>query len=100
MRTLLTATMEVTASNKAVMDGSLPKIVKDLMDKIHPEAAYFYTVDGCRSCFMVFDLKDPSEIPGIAEPLFNGMGARINFSPVMNPDDLQKGLEAWQKSQA
>jgi hypothetical protein len=48
MRTLLKATMDVTASNKAVMDGSLAKVVKSIMDKFKPEASYFTAVDGCR----------------------------------------------------
>jgi hypothetical protein len=92
MRTLLTVTNEVTAANKALLDGSLPKIVKSTMERLKPEAAYFFTKDGCRSCFMVFDLKDPSEIPIIAEPLFQGMNSKVEFTPVMNMEDLQKGL--------
>ncbi|SMO39864.1 hypothetical protein [Solitalea koreensis] len=94
MRTLLRVTLDVTASNKAVTDGSLPKIIQSTIEKIKPEASYFLAVDGCRSCFMVFDLKDSSEIPGIAEPFFQSMNAKVDFSPVMNADDLQKGLAA------
>ena len=96
MRTLLKATLEVAASNKAIMDGSLGKIMQATMEKIKPEASYFTAQDGCRSCIMVFDLKDPSEIPGIAEPFFLHLNAKIEFSPVMNADDLKKGLESLQ----
>ena len=96
MRTLLKATLEVSASNKAVMDGTLPKIMQATMEKIKPEASYFTAMDGCRCCIMVFDLKDPSEIPGIAEPFFQQLNAKVEFSPVMNADDLKKGLEAIQ----
>lgn len=99
MRTLLKVSMDVVASNKAIMDGSLPKIMQETMDKIKPEAAYFQADDGRRACFMVFDLKDASEIPSIAEPFFIGFNAKVDFSPVMNAEDLKKGLEAWQKSQ-
>ncbi len=99
MRTLLSVTLEVKASNKAIMDGSLPKIMQSTMERIKPEASYFTTLDGCRACLIVFDLKDPSEIPGIAEPFFMGLNAKVNFSPVMNAEDLQKGLQAWQNSQ-
>jgi hypothetical protein len=98
MRTLLKITLDVAASNKAIMDGSLPKIVKMTMEKIKPEAAYFLTHEGFRSAFMVFDMKDPSEIPQIAEPFFIAMNARVEFTPVMNAEELQKGLEAWQRS--
>jgi len=94
---MLKATMEVAASNKAILDGTLPKIMKSTADRIQPEASYFLAIDGCRACIMVFDLKDPSEIPGIAEPFFLNLNAKVEFSPVMNADDLQKGLAAIQK---
>ena len=96
MRTLLKATMDVTASNKAIMDGSLPKLMQSTMEKLKPEASYFTTIDGCRACFIVFDLKDPSDIPSIAEPFFLNLNAKVEFSPVMNADDLKKGLESLQ----
>jgi hypothetical protein len=98
MRTLLKATFEVAASNKAILDGSLPKIMKTTMDKLKPEASYFLATDGCRSCLMVFDLKDPSEIPSIAEPFFLNFNAKVEFQPVMNAEDLQKGLAAMQNA--
>jgi hypothetical protein len=89
--------MDVLASNKAIADGSLPTIIRTTMEKLRPEASYFHTVDGNRSCFMVFDMKDPSEIPAIAEPFFTQLNAKVDFCPVMNADDLQKGLEKWQQ---
>lgn len=42
---------------------------------------------------MVFDMKDPSEMPVIAEPFFTELNAKVDFCPVMNADDLQKGLK-------
>jgi len=98
MRTIVRITMDVVASNKAIMDGSLPAIIQSTMEKLRPEASYFHTVDGCRSCFMVFDMKDPSEIPAIAEPFFTELNAKVDFSPVMNAEDLQKGLKLWQQN--
>lgn len=99
MRTLVRVTLPVEASNKAIMDGSLPKTIQETMGRLKPEAAYFTTIDGCRACLMVIDMKDSSEIPGIAEPFFMAFNAKVELSPVMNAEDLQKGLEAWQKMQ-
>ncbi|MBD0277169.1 MAG: hypothetical protein M3342_09685 [Bacteroidota bacterium] len=100
MRTLLRVIVDdVATANQAVTEGSLPKLIQSTMERLKPEAAYFFTVDGNRSCFMVFDMKDPSEIPAIAEPLFQGLNARVEFLPVMNAEDLQKGLQAAQSSQ-
>ena len=98
MRTLVRVTLDMAAGNKAVADGSLPKVIQSTMEKLHPEAAYFHTVDGNRSCFMVFDMKDASEIPGIAEPFFQQLNAKVEFTPVMNAEDLQKGLGQLQQS--
>jgi hypothetical protein len=38
-------------------------------------------------------MKDSSQIPPIAEPLFAALGAEIELVPVMNAEDLRKGLE-------
>lgn len=97
MRTLVRITLDVTASNKAIMDGSLPAIIKSTMEKLKPECSYFHTIDGNRACIMVFDMKDPSEIPAIAEPFFTQLNAKVDFCPVMNADDLQKGLKMWEQ---
>src|SRR5579864_1774533 len=73
MRTLLKVSFTVEASNNAIKDGSLPKILDSLLERLAPEAAYFWTQDGQRGGVIVFDLKPQSDIPSIAEPLFMGM---------------------------
>ena len=40
----------------------------------------------------MFDLEDPSQLPSISEPLFSKMKANVQVFPVMNQEDLQKGL--------
>ncbi|TCJ14255.1 hypothetical protein EPD60_09640 [Flaviaesturariibacter flavus] len=94
MRTLLKVTMDTNAGNAALADGSLQRIIEQTIDRLNPECAFFYPDHGYRACFMVFDLKDASDIPSIAEPLFTKLGAQVDFCPVMNRDDLQKGLKA------
>jgi hypothetical protein len=42
---------------------------------------------------VVFDLTDSSDLPSISEPLFSKLKATIEMFPVMNRDDLQKGLQ-------
>ena len=93
MRTMLKASFPVEAANKAIKDGSLPKIIGSTMDELRPESAYFYAENGKRTCVMVFDMKDVSQIPVIAEPFFMGLNADVQFTPVMNADDLKAGLE-------
>lgn len=64
-----------------------------------PEAAYFTTtVTGERGGFIVFDIKDTSEIPALAEPFFLAYNARVKFFPVMNAQDLTKAAPGIEKA--
>ena len=98
MRTMLKVSIPVQAGNRAIKDGSLPKLMSSVMDQLHPEAAYFYPENGKRTTLMVFDMKDPSQIPAVAEPFFMGLDAEISLTPVMNAADLKAGLESSAKS--
>ena len=62
------------------------------MNKLKPEAAYFGPADGKRGGMMFFDLAEPSQIVEVAEPLFSNLNAAIELVPVMNGDDLRKGI--------
>jgi hypothetical protein len=92
MRMMLKAVMDTEAANEASRKGELQDITKQLVDRLSAEAAYFVTEAGQRSCFIVFDMTDSSQIPGIAEPLFLGAKAQVTFAPCMNLDDLERGL--------
>lgn len=93
MRTLLKVQMDTAAASKAFADGSLSKVMASTMERLNPEAAYFGPEDGVRTAFIIFDLEHPSQIPSISEPLFNTFHAKVTFMPVMNREDLQKGLQ-------
>jgi hypothetical protein len=86
--------MDTAAGNTAIVDGTLQRALKELADQIHPEAAYFLPDEGQRTALFVFDMTDSSTIPSIVEPLFMKMNASVTLSPVMNLDDLEKGLAA------
>lgn len=97
MRTMLTVQFSAEDGNKAIKDGALPKIVETFMERFKPESAYFRALNGKRSMQFVFDLSDPSDIPSVAEPFFFGLNAEIDATPVMNADDLRKGLQKMMK---
>ncbi len=97
MRTLLKVSVPVDGGNRAVKDGSLAKVIGDTMERIKPEATYFGVEDGKRTAYMFFDLKETSQVPSIAEPIFMALHATIELTPVMNPQELKAGLDAWQK---
>ncbi|GAA1160691.1 hypothetical protein F4556_005218 [Kitasatospora gansuensis] len=96
MRVMLRARLDTQASNEAIKDGTLAKIVESMIERLKPEAAYFGPGEGGRHCTFVFDMQDSSQLPSIAEPLFQELGAEFEVQPVMTAEDLKKGLAAWQ----
>lgn len=94
MRVMLRAHLDTQISNEAVKNGTLQKIMQSMAEQLKPEAAYFGPSEGGRSCTFVFDMQDSSQLPTIAEPLLDALGAKIEIQPVMNSEDLQKGLAA------
>jgi hypothetical protein len=93
---MLRAVIDTQVSNAAVKSGRLGEIVQSVIDRLDPEAAYFGPGEGGRSCTLVFDMQDSSMMPSITEPLFQELGAKIDIYPVMNREDLAKGLAALQ----
>jgi hypothetical protein len=91
MRMLLRVSIPVEAGNAAAKAGTLGTMVDKMTAALKPEAAYFYADDEGQRCgSIVFDMKDSSEIPAIAEPWFLAFNAKVSLRPVMNPDDLGK----------
>ncbi|WP_443054950.1 hypothetical protein [Streptomyces sp. NBC_00691] len=91
---LLKVQMDTPASNEAIRAGTLREIMEEALREIHPEAAYFTVENGCRTGYLFFDMADPSQMPKISEPFFLKLHAKIHYSPVMNPEDMAKGLDA------
>ena len=91
MRTLLWALLDTEKANQSLADGTMPSILQGAIENLRPEATYFTSAEGKRACFLVFDMADPSQLPTITEPFFR-LGAKVTVQPVMNLDDLQKGL--------
>jgi|SRR5687767_328181 hypothetical protein len=93
MRMLLRVNVPVEAGNSAIKDGSLAKTMTSVLEELKPEASYFLTENGKRTCLIVFDLKSPSDIPSIAERFFIAFNADVQFTPVMDAADLAAGLQ-------
>jgi hypothetical protein len=66
--------------------------MQDAAERWKPESMYFTTFDGRRTAYMVFDLESASDIPPFAEPFFNELEAEVSLAPVMNAEDLRKGM--------
>jgi len=92
MRMMMTITIPFEAANKAVQDGSAKRIMQASFETLRPEAAYFYPGEHGRMILLFIDVKENSDIPSIGEPFFQGLGAKVTFTPVMNAQDFQAGL--------
>jgi hypothetical protein len=92
MRMMLKASLDTEKANDAIRSGTLGKLIQESMEQIKPEAAYFTADGGKRTAFLFFDLKDPSDIPSISEPFFLNLGAELTYTPVMNPEEVERGL--------
>ena len=92
MRMMLKFTLPVEKGNAAINDGSLGRTMESVLSKLKPEAAYFAPMDGKRGGMIFFDLAEPSQIVEVVEPLFLNLDAATELVPVMNADDLRKGL--------
>ena len=91
---MMKAMIPTEHGNRTVKDGTLAQIVRKTIETLQAEAAYFTTMDGQRTMIVVFDMKAASDMPRIAEPLFVGVNALVDFTPCMNADDLKAGLAA------
>jgi hypothetical protein len=101
MRMLMHVQFPLEPFNSAVRDGSIGPKIKHILEAIKPEAAYFSEQDGRRGGILVVNLKDPSEVPVLAEPWFLTFNAEVKFRVAMTPEDLARaGLESLGKKWA
>jgi hypothetical protein len=92
VRFLVRAQMPTEAGNKAVKNPKFLQDIEDFIKKVNAEAAYFFEAGGDRTMAFIVNMESADMIPSIAEPLFQDMGAKVEFHPVMLLDDLKKAL--------
>ena len=99
MRMMLRVSIPTEAGNAAAKAGTLGSTIERILADLKPEAAYFYADDnGQRAASVVFDMKDSSQVPAVAEPWFFAFGATISLRPIMNAQDLAAGSPAITKA--
>jgi hypothetical protein len=80
--------------NTLTRDGTVGSKIRQALEDIKPEAAYFSERDGLRGGILVVDVPEPSRIPALAEPFFLVFNASVKFRVAMTPEDLERaGLE-------
>jgi len=92
MRTLLKVTLPTGPGAPGAKDGTIERVMGETANRLRPEASYFYPENGHRTAILVFDLKSPSDLPVIAEPIITELNASVELFPVMNAEELKRGL--------
>jgi len=93
---MVRAIFPTEAGNRAVKDPNFIKNIQGFIENNKAEAAYFTPSHGEMSCIFIIDMPSADMLATIAEPFFE-MGARVEVQPVMNFEDLKKGLNAVMK---
>jgi hypothetical protein len=88
MRLMLRFTIPVEKGNEAEADGSLANAIKELIEKVQPEAAYFHLQDGKRAGTIIFEESDQAQMAVINEPLFAKLNAAIEIQPVISMEEI------------
>ena len=97
MRFLVKISFPVEAGNAAAKKDGF-KVIQTILEQQKPEAAYFITDGGRRTGILIIDMKDPSDLPRIAEPWFLALNASIEATPAMIPEDLAKAASAIEQA--
>ena len=97
MRFFVKVNIPVETGNAAAKAGKLSATIQSILADLNLEAAYFTDDQGERTALLFLDMQDTSQIPAIAEPWFQAFNARVEFHPVMVPDDLARAGGAIEK---
>jgi hypothetical protein len=92
MRFVIRARIPTESGNKLVQDPNFITKLEEYINRIKPEASYFMPVEGQRSMAFIVNIERNDQLPSTVEQLFQ-WGANVDVIPVMNFDDLKKGLQ-------
>ena len=96
---LLRAILPNEPANSMVRNGTLESTIKKILADLKPEAVYFVAVDsGERCAIVIFDMKDSSELPRVAEPWFLAFNAHVTVRPTMNAQDLEAAKPGFERA--
>jgi hypothetical protein len=94
MRMMVTIRVPVETGNRTIKDGTLPRVIQEVTERIRPECAYFFVENGRRTMRAVFDLKNANDMVPAFEPALMALNADIELLPVMTGEELGAGFKA------
>ena len=97
MKFVVRATIPTEAGNKMVRDPEFLKKIEGYIRNTKAEGAYFFESAGERAMTFIVDMQSTDQMPSVAEPLFQDLGAKVEFHPVMLLNDLKKAIQNMPK---
>lgn len=88
MRMMMKVSLPVEAGNAAASNGTLGSTIQKILAELKPEAAYFSEDNGVRNGYIVFQMTESSQLPGVVEPWFLAFNAAVTVKPAMTLQDL------------
>jgi len=76
-----------------IQDPNGFKALENYIAKTKPEAVYFTEEGGDRAVLFVVDVASVDMMPVLAEPLFQGVNAKVEFHPAMSLEDVKRGIQ-------
>ncbi len=98
MRMLMKVRMDTQAGNTAITNGKLATTMMEFIERAKPEAAYFAAEEGMRTAYFFLDMASTTDLPSLAEPFFQALGASIEVTPAMNADEMQAGVRKYSET--
>ena len=88
MRMIMLVQFPIEPFNTAVKNGTIAAKIKQIMESIKPEHAWFSERNGKRGGILIVNVDSPSDVPRLAEPWFLALNAEVEFRIAMTPEDL------------
>ena len=88
MRMMMLVQCPIEPFNTLVRNGTAGAKMKQILDAIKPEHAWFGEREGKRGGILIVNVDSPSDVPRLAEPWFLTFNAEVEFRIAMTPEEL------------
>ena len=88
MRFMAKVTIPSEKWEEAHRSGTLQGTIDSALQRLRPEASYFFDVEGGRECILVFNL----DVPAMLKPLFPNLDVSLEAQPVTTGAEFQQQL--------
>jgi hypothetical protein len=92
MRFLMSFRFPADVGNKRLQDPKFGATFQEVLKQIKAEAVYLCPVCGDRGGYIVLSFDDASKIATVGEQMWCWLNAKVEFTPVMTPEDLGRAM--------